>query len=390
MEKRASGHPSLGHADACGVLPVRGHLLSRRRRVLNQFVEPGVVLLQITRIPPLVGAILGACIINPIAGWAAAIIPLRLRTLTCVPRGTGAVPVVITSAPGAIATLGLIILLCVFFLVLCSFPGDILAKLPRNYIDPKYEPHKSFVLRTKWPQWKHFNRAIAEANPHNYSRMMMLFEAAFRPAMEEMLFCFDLPSPLRVPGIADMGWDDLSILVQDLSRELIRQSYAFAMERHSIPKEWDPSCIKQLCHSLFSDQHDYFFEQTVDHLCDAIFRDEDLWTITAGFAPWTNDAIKKLASSGSWYFDLVYYQITAPFKFQTTKKQDLPAPNDQFLMFYDALVDRFPRRQSQLYSQNRLNLLGHLYRLLSSWQQNPSLPGCQGRQFECLRWSGGD
>ena len=159
-----------------------------------------------------------------------------------------------------------------------AFPEDILAKLPRNYIDPKYEPHKSSFLRTKWPQWKHLNRAIAEANPHNYSRMMMLFEAALRPAMEEMLYCFDLPSPSRVPGFADMGWDDSSILVQDLIpwREHIRQSYALAMERHSIPKEWDPSCIKQLCHSLFSDQHDYLFEQSVDHLCDAIFRDEDL------------------------------------------------------------------------------------------------------------------
>ena len=226
-----------------------------------------------------------------------------------------------------------------------AFPEDILAKLPRNYVDPKYEPHKSSFLRTKWPQWKHLNRAIAEANPHSYSRMMMLFEAALRPAMEEMLYCFDLPSPSRVPGFADMGWDDSSLVVQDLIpwRELIRQSYALAMERHGIPKEWDPSCIKQLCHSLFSDQHEYLFEQSVDHLCDAIFRDEDLWTIFAGFAPWTNDTLKKLASSGSWYFDLVYYQITALFKCQTTKKQDLPAPNDQFVMFYDAMVDRLPR-----------------------------------------------
>ena len=117
--------------------------------------------------------------------------------------------------------------------------------------------------------------------------MMMLFEAALRPAVEEMLYCFDLPSPSRVPGFADMGWDDSSLVVQDLIpwRELIRQSYALAMERHGIPKEWDTSCIKQLCHSLFSDQHDYLFEQAVDHLCDVIFRDEDMWTVFAGHAP---------------------------------------------------------------------------------------------------------
>ena len=226
-----------------------------------------------------------------------------------------------------------------------AFPEDILAKLPRNYVDPKYEPHKTSFLRTRWPQWKHLNRAIAEANPHSYSRMMMLFEAALRPAMEEMLYCFDLPSPSRVPGFADLGWEDSTLVVQDLIpwRELIRQSYALAMERHGIPKEWDTSCIKQLCHSLFSDQHEYLFEQSVDHLCDAIFRDEDLWAIFAGYAPWTNDTLKKLASSGSWYFDLVYYQITALYKCQTTKKHDLPAPNDQFVMFYDAMVDHLPR-----------------------------------------------
>ena len=63
----------------------------------------------------------------------------------------------------------------------------------------------------------------------------------------------------------------------------------------------------------------------------------------AGFAPWTNETLKKLAGSGSWYFDLVYYQVTALFKCQTTKKHDLPAPNDQFVMFYDAMVDRLPR-----------------------------------------------
>ena len=114
-------------------------------------------------------------------------------------------------------------------------------------------------------------------------------------------------------------------------------------KRHGIPKEWDTSCIKQLCHSLFSDQHEYLFEQSVDHLCDAIFRDEDLWAIFAGYAPWTNDTLKKLASSGSWYFNLVYYQITALYKCQTTKKHDLPAPNDQFVMFYDAMVDHLPR-----------------------------------------------
>ena len=54
---------------------------------------------------------------------------------------------------------------------------------------------------------------------------------------------------------------------------------------------------------------------------------------------WTNDALKKLASSGSWYFDLVFYQVTALSKCQTTKKH-APAPNDQFVMFYDAMVDR--------------------------------------------------
>ncbi|CAE7604725.1 eglA, partial [Symbiodinium microadriaticum] len=114
-----------------------------------------------------------------------------------------------------------------------AFPEDILAKLPRTYVDPKYEPHKSSFLRTKWPEWKHLNRAIGDANPHSYSRMMMLFEAALRPAMEEMLYCFDLPSPSRVTGFADMGWDDSTLVVQDLIpwRELIRQSYALAMER---------------------------------------------------------------------------------------------------------------------------------------------------------------
>ena len=179
-----------------------------------------------------------------------------------------------------------------------AFPEDILAKLPRPYVDPTYEPHKSSFLRNKWPEWKHLNRAIGDANPHSYSRMMMLFEAALRPAVEEMLYCFDLPSPSVVPGFADMGWDDASLVVQDLIpwRELIRQSYALAMERHGIPKKWDTSCIKQLCHSLFSDQHDYLFEQAVDHLCHVIFRDEDMWTVFAGHAPWTNDALKKLAS----------------------------------------------------------------------------------------------
>ena len=163
--------------------------------------------------------------------------------------------------------------------------------------------------------------------------------------MEEMLYCFDLPSPSRVPGFADLGWDDSSLVVQDLIpwRELIRQSYALAMERHGIPKEWDTSCIKQLCHSLFSNQHEYLFEQSVDHLCDAIFRDEDLCDVFAGYASWTNDTLKKLASSGSWYFDLVYHQVTALYKCQTTKKHDLPTPNDQFVMFYDAMVDCLPR-----------------------------------------------
>ena len=108
------------------------------------------------------------------------------------------------------------------------------------------------------------------------------------------------------------------------------------------------------CHSLFSDQHDYLFEQAVDHLCHIIFRDEDLWTVFAGHAPWTNDTLKKLASSGSWYFDLVYYQVTALFKCQTTKKHDLPAPNDQFVMFYDAMVDRLPRSHPLLDSKTHL------------------------------------
>ena len=66
-----------------------------------------------------------------------------------------------------------------------------------------------------------------------------------------------------------------------------------AQPEASIPKKWDTSCIKQLCHSLFSDQHDYLFEQAVDHLCHVIFRDEDMWTVFAGHAPWTNDALKS-------------------------------------------------------------------------------------------------
>ena len=209
-----------------------------------------------------------------------------------------------------------------------AFPEDILTKLPRPYVDPTYEPHKASYLSSKWPEWKQLNRAIGQANPHSYSRMMMLFEAALGPAVQEMLNCFDLPSPSVVPGFADMGWDDASLVVQDLIpwRELIRQSYALAMERHSIPKKWDTSCIKQMCHSLFSDQHDYLFEQAVDHLCHIIFRDEDLWTVFAGHAPWTNDTLKKLASSGSWYFDLVYYQITALFKMPNNQETRSPRP----------------------------------------------------------------
>ena len=107
-------------------------------------------------------------------------------------------------------------------------------------------------------------------------------------------------------------------------------------------------------HTLFSDQHAYPFEQAVDHLCHIIFRDEDLWIVFAGHAPWTNDALQKLASSGSWYLDLVYYQVTALFKCQTTKKHDLPAPNDQFVMFYDAMVDRLPRNHPLLDDKTHL------------------------------------
>ena len=109
------------------------------------------------------------------------------------------------------------------------------------------------------------------------------------------------------------------------------------------------------CATLFSQtSHDYLFEQAVDHLCDVIFRDEDMWTVFAGHAAWMNETLKKLASSGSWYFDLVYYQVTALFKCQTTKKQDLPAPNDQFVMFYDSMVDRLPRHHPLIDSKAHL------------------------------------
>ena len=66
-------------------------------------------------------------------------------------------------------------------------------------------------LETSGPSGKHLNRAIGDANPHSYSRMMMLFEAPLRPAIEEMLCCFDLPSPSRVPSFADMGWGDSTL-----------------------------------------------------------------------------------------------------------------------------------------------------------------------------------
>ena len=35
--------------------------------------------------------------------------------------------------------------------------------------------------------------------------------------------------------------------------------------------------------------------------------------------------------------------MTALHKCQTTKKQDLPAPNDQFVQIYDTMVDRIHR-----------------------------------------------
>ena len=106
------------------------------------------------------------------------------------------------------------------------------------------------------------------------------------PSVEEMLYCFDLPSPSMVLGFTGMVgmtplWWFRPYPVEGTHLTIV----ALAMEWHGIPKEWDTSCFKQLCHSLFSDQHDYLFEQAVDHLCDVIFRDEDRWTVFAGQPP---------------------------------------------------------------------------------------------------------
>ena len=60
---------------------------------------------------------------------------------------------------------------------------------------------------------------------------------------------------------------------------------------------------------FFTDNHSYLLDPAADHLNYIVFRDEDLWTVFAGYAPWNNDSLKQLASSGSGFFDLVYYQI---------------------------------------------------------------------------------
>ena len=67
----------------------------------------------------------------------------------------------------------------------------------------------------------------------------------------------------------------------------------------------------------------------------------------------TNESLKKLASSGSWYFDLAA-RLLLFLSVKPPKNKTSPPPNDQFVMFYDSMVDRLPRSHPLIDSKAHL------------------------------------
>ena len=72
----------------------------------------------------------------------------------------------------------------------------------------------------------------------------------------------------------------------------------------------------------------------------ALEEDSTLEAVFLGRAPYTTEPFKKLAGAGSCFFDTLYFQVTAVYKLQTTKKHDMPAPNDALGALYDLIVTR--------------------------------------------------
>ena len=67
-----------------------------------------------------------------------------------------------------------------------------------------------------------------------------------------------------------------------------------------------------------------------------------LLDVFSGTAPYTNNALKKLAGAGAYCFDHVYTQVAVLLKIQTTTKQSLVAANDASTAIYDHVLQYLP------------------------------------------------
>ena len=95
--------------------------------------------------------------------------------------------------------------------------------------------------------------------------------------------------------------------------QVVRQSYARAFELREVTPAWTVEALEEFVFVMLDDPDEYL-DQFMSLLVEPIESSATMLAVFRGDAPYTNENLKKLAS------------------------QDLPAPNNSFVVIYDTLV----------------------------------------------------
>eukprot|EP00439_Symbiodinium_sp_Y106_P070032 s2013_g12.t1 len=175
------------------------------------------------------------------------------------------------------------------------------------------------------------------SNIQSSSYLLEFVARAYQAIPPGLFDSFELPDPNQVECLS-LAYAQCITLDLLPWVQIVRQSYSRAFYQREVAPAWTVEALEEFVFVMLDDPDEYLLDQFMGFLIEPIESSDVMLAVFRGDAPYTNENLKKLAAAGSSYFDTLYYQITAMYGLQTSSTQDLPAPNNSFVIVYDTFL----------------------------------------------------
>ena len=209
---------------------------------------------------------------------------------------------------------------------------DSLTPLPRSSKVTEYSNPPQRYFYAPSPGLRILGHSIPKLSHQEASTLMKVFSKALAPLVNQFFADFCLPHLAESPRIGYAPADFASVHLLPWI-EIVRQTHALALIGFHIDLSWETSKLEETVKHTLPSQSKGCLAQWVEAFVEVMRNNshKPSEAIFSGIAPFTNENLKQVEATGSYYFDLCHHQIADVYQVQTTKKQLLQAPNEQLV-----------------------------------------------------------